>query len=296
LPDSNGTTGAGDVAVPVEVSLEPRVGWQHLVSLRIDKALDDQEQALLQQSEEELPRVGEARVPGGVIIRGRQPLVRPAVGLASHGGSHVFLVHLQKGTKETRLLKELQGILSAEVRTPLEPLVTVENILQATGKTVEGAKGGSIKVLEASRALHGEIRLRLELDYPPGVVAGDGVGVGIGPGVRLQGVPLPAVPNGPGGVGVAQLQLQLARQPGGVGALAVQQLGLDGLSLLDAKGKKLEPTSLRQSFRAGPGGLTCEYTLTYRHEPNQPEPARLVLSGSRLVTVDVPFALTNVLP
>jgi hypothetical protein len=281
------------LAVPLQITLEPRIAWQRLVSFRIDKVLDDQEQTLAQLAEEPpQPALGRAR-PNA--IRAGQALPRPGTGIGFYERQQVILARLQKGAKETRLLRELQGVITAEVRTPPEPLITVENILQATGKTVEGAKGGFIKVLDASKNAQGDVQLRLELDYPPGVVPHDPVGLGARlQALQAQALPIPAVPNGPGGIGVAQLQLQLAPQAGPGALTVVHQVGLDGLSLLDEKGKKLEPSGLRQSFRAGPGGLTCEYTLTYRHRQGQPEPARLVLSGSRLVMVDMPFTFKNV--
>jgi hypothetical protein len=68
----------------------------------------------------------------------------------------------------------------------------------------------------------------------------------------------------------------------------------DSLKLLDAKGNVLEPTALSVSTQGGPGGFTSQYTLNYKLEKGQPDPAKLTLSGSRIIPVEIPFHLKNV--
>ena len=52
------------------------------------------------------------------------------------------------------------------MQTPAEPLLTVDNILQAAGRTFRGDKGGSLKVLESEVGKDGLVRLHVVFDAP----------------------------------------------------------------------------------------------------------------------------------
>jgi hypothetical protein len=69
--------------------------------------------------------------------------------------------------------------------------------------------------------------------------------------------------------------------------------GYNGLTLQDEKGGYL-PCQIRQQWRgAAPGApVKMEYVLTYTAKKDVA--ARLVFSGRRLVTIEVPFTLKDV--
>jgi hypothetical protein len=68
--------------------------------------------------------------------------------------------------------------------------------------------------------------------------------------------------------------------------------GYNGLTLQDEKGGYL-PCQIRTQWRAGGDGRPqMEYVLTYRAKKDVA--ARLVFSGRRTVTLDVPFTLKDV--
>jgi hypothetical protein len=93
------------------------------------------------------------------------------------------------------------------------------------------------------------------------------------------------------------VQIQIAPAPpgGGAGGVSIGYGGFgNGLSVLDTKGLPLELTGMQSQGNFAPGGkLTLEHTMVFQLKKDQ-EPAKLVLSGSRIVPVEVPFTLKDV--
>src|SRR5262249_51446073 len=70
--------------------------------------------------------------------------------------------------------------------------------------------------------------------------------------------------------------------------------GGTGLSLLDEKGKALSGSIMELSYLTGNNGNTrMVATLGFKPEKDQ-TPSKLVFSGSKIITVDVPFDLKDV--
>jgi hypothetical protein len=66
----------------------------------------------------------------------------------------------------------------------------------------------------------------------------------------------------------------------------------NGLTLRDAKGEPVA-ANVGVSRSLTPDGARVEYIITTQN-PKGAEPAKLVFSGSKRVTVDIPFTLKNV--
>lgn len=90
----------------------------------------------------------------------------------------------------------------------------------------------------------------------------------------------PAFGGGPGAFGGG------ARYPGNV---------FNGLKLVDEKGKSFPITRVSANSRvAAAGAIETTYELTFETKKGQDQPAKLIFSGSRTVTVEVPFTLKDV--
>jgi hypothetical protein len=141
-------------------------------------------------------------------------------------------------------------------------LLAVDNVLKAEGKTIDGARGQSVKILKVARAAES---LRLH--------------------VQLKG-------HGNGGT-----MFQVTRTPKGTlvmrGALGRPPVRF---TLQDAGGSVLPPLSSRQAYlpKRGAGGLVMEFQLTFALRPGQPLPDRLVCSGPVPSLLEVPFTLRDV--
>jgi hypothetical protein len=269
LPYDSRLTGqaraGGEMRFAVEVRLEPQLRLQSVLALRIDKAVDDQGQPL------RLAPSGGADVgafPGGwgaetlLLWDGVADL---PTDFPSSAGQ--MPVRIRLPDRPSGILQELHGTVALQVQTALEPLVTVDRFLQAAGQTVQGADGSALKLIEVRRAPDGRVGLRLEATPPSGDLFLGGVPARIllvsGGWWRGRGLPMPL------------------------------PIGAEQLALLDGQGRKF-----RRLGSTGPAvtgnGKAWEFTLVYQPGPGQGEPTRLVYSGRRTVTLEVPFTLKDV--
>lgn len=169
-------------------------------------------------------------------------------------------VALTKGAKEARSLKELSGTVTACILAEPQPLITVANVLKSAGKTVKGQNGGSIRVVNASRAVNGQFQLRVVLKYPDAVAQA----------ARMFRVSL----------GGERLILD-----DGAAASAQHELTVE-----DASGNLLTLAGMGVNSRAD----AVELALVYHPQKGQGAPAKLALSATKSVTVEVPFTLKDV--
>jgi hypothetical protein len=303
--------------VALEATPEPKLQWLITEGVKVEKAVDDQGQKLAQAAEAR----PDPDAPPPLPPRGAAFL--PGIGLVPEG-TVVVPLRLKKGEKEAKAIKELKGALTAKVLTSDRPYITVEDVAKAAGKTVKGG-GGSIKVVDVKKGDNEQVTVRFEFDAPPGVqptmnaAAGWGAGAMPAPGGPLPppvAVPVapppppapakrPALP--PGALAAAEdpppaAPPALKAPPPGRGGIAVGMpafgmpghAGYNGLTLQDEKGQYLPCTIVPQwrAPAAGAGRPQMEYALTFT--PKKDVAARLVFSGRRLITVEVPFTLKDV--
>ncbi len=306
--------------VVLQISTEAKVQIQSLNTLRIEKALDDQDQALkqsLQVEDQPLPGVGVApgAAVGRVIIRGR-PAIMPAPAMVGYGIHHYYPIHLTRGEKAAKTLKELVGKITAQVLTAPETLIEVNNIRKASGTTAKGKNGGSIKVVNVVENQN-QVTVTVEMENPEGVLpaqnfpgavpvpplpvpGGGAVPVPLPPqqGMAFQvGAAAPAqvkqIQVGGGAVQIQQIQIGgniAIAQPGWVGRGT-----MNGLTLLDDKGNPMQLIGSGGIVRGGPGGqvMNVQHQLTYRVNKGQ-VPTKLIFAGQKQATIEIPFTLKNV--
>src|SRR5215467_5495593 len=83
------------------------------------------------------------------------------------GGPGTVTIPLKKGEKSSKSLKELTGTLNLQMLDVPETLMTMEDILKAGGRSVKGKAGGEIKVVEVTKLENGQVKMQVELDFPP---------------------------------------------------------------------------------------------------------------------------------
>ena len=259
----------------LEVTPAPALLWQGVVNVDVRKVVDDRG-VLLAQSHTHNPLDGSNNTvwmdgiqiiqqgQAQIIIQGGQGNVQiwntGEVPLQPNAPNprHVPIALLAKDSN-AKVLKELEGIITAEVLTGPEPIVTLDNILKAATKVIVQKGEYQIEVVDRSET-NDQIRLRIRIRMP---VRNDFIAFQ-GRGARL------AQADGVGFGGQTQIQLQ------------------------DASGKLLNTPSMQLMEQSFDGMTqTSLYSLTISKKAN-PEPARLAVVGRRLATVEVPFALKNV--
>ena len=325
----------GELIVALEVSPEPRLQWQAFQSLRIDKAVDDQDQNLKQvipQVEGGVGGLGGIAVPAapvGMILR-PPAMVRP---MGMWGSLHQTVpVQLKKGAKAAKSLKELKGVITAQILTEAREMIVADKLDKAAGQVFKGKMGGSIKILEVkSEKEQTAIRLALEQPPPDKVIpaqpnAMQGIGAGVpmrlpGAGVKIKPAPAtpppvpaappapppglsaqaPAAPQPPPALPQVQIQIRGGVAGGGVVFGGPMQFAgpLNGLSVQDAKGNALPIQIQRTQFPMAIQGngvpiQTITYTFVCQHGKDKGQPAKVVYLGRKRATVDIPFALKDV--
>jgi hypothetical protein len=254
--------GEGERVLPLEVKLEPRLRLLTVLAVRVEKAVDDQGQRLIQPS----PSVGkDSAVPGGtaeeIIVYWDGVSELPSDGF---GDGRPVPVRLRLAERPSKRLTEVHGVIALQVQTPAEPLAVVDNPLKAAGKTAKGSDGSSLKVAEVKRDEEGELRLRVQVTSPPRDLI-------------LDGVPARIVLRGPRGRGLPPAPEGLAQS----------------LTLVDARGQKV-PLASSEGQAINPSGTSWEMTLVYPVDKDQTEPARLIYTERRTIRIEVPFVLKDV--
>jgi hypothetical protein len=285
------------LVLSVETRAEPRLQLQNLKTVKITKAVDDQEQRLDQVV---IPAGWPA--PQGVgpngVIQGA-----PGFGIANlaqlNSPTQVVQVYLKKAVKDSRTLKELCGTLTAQTLLAPETLITVENIRKAAGKTFKGKDGSTLKVADV-KSDESEIILKVKIDSPAGAgPLAPQIQIQIMPGIPQVPIPLPPPP--PPGGGIFQIQ----PQPVPAAQVQIRQFQFGGfvpngggaeggLKLLDDKGKVIPQTQSGTEVHMAAGGPPdITYTLGYKLQKGQ-VPAKLVYTAGRSITFDIPFTLKDV--
>jgi hypothetical protein len=249
----------GGRSLTIEISPEPKMGWQNVLSVRIEKVLDEQGNDLKLP----LPYLCESSNYGDLdqawAIGGIRHVVIDGSGQNNNLSTQVPIrLHTSKDVKR---LKEVHGFVAAEILTPMQPLITVEDILNASDKTEPGKDGGSLKVSEVKRDDKGQVTLRVVVQAE--VMAAQ---------MRMRwggGMPIQAQPNDVNSVGKV-------------------------LALVDEKGQAFKLVAVENNLLDCETGPAVEYRLTFRPPTGAPKPAKLVYMGQRQTTIDVPFVLKDV--
>ena len=244
----------GEIVVNLHASAEPKFQSFGITNVRLDKATDDNDQGM-SQAQVETPVDTPYAQPAPTVI------VRPNPGVVM-GGTQAS-IRLKKGDKAAKSVKEMKGVVTASVITAPEAMITVDNILKAAGETVKHDDGGYVKVLEVTKDNDGTIKLKVEVEQPPAL-----------------GNVYPVLP--PGG-GLKRGGLRPYQPAGGLGMLV----------LMDDKGTAIPSQISAVSQEVNDGLLKITYSLTCKPGEKQTA-AKLVLNGSRTLTVEAPFTLKDV--
>jgi hypothetical protein len=277
------------------VRSEPRIQLQQILGVKIDKALDNNEQSLtpvlvsnIADTPIEELQVVRMRVKRQMMLA--QPAMRrPYPVNGGQLGNQTVPVRIQRGEKESKTIKELRGVVSIKIRTPVDELVTVENILMAKGEAVKGKGDAVMKILGVEQEDNGDIKVEVEIQFSNEIQPQL---------ANMPGQPLP----GPAAAlrGNIQIQIQIApaqaiplpaNGPAAPAPMIYNQLGIE---MLDSKGGPLTLIQMQLTKNQWLGnGRAATATATFRPLKDQ-EVAKLVFKGTRIAAVDVPFSLRDV--
>jgi hypothetical protein len=267
--DGVNPVGADEVLLPIQLSAEPKLLWQAATDVRIYRAIDDHGRSLV-------------CTPATHGVSGDEEdlvIINNVLMQAPYRRGGPVAVRVQRGDKPATRLAELAGSIAAQVRVA-EPLAVAETPLKATGQTIHGTAGVTLKVATAAQNEAGAITIGVEIHMPRDVQ------------LSQQGVAAIQV------AGQLQLQGGLIRVNRGGGDLPTLPAGATdymGLALEDAKGQKF--TASRGMFemnRFAMDGSTIQFTTVFKPTDAGREPARLVFTATRPATIEFPFTVKDI--
>ena len=251
------------VQVVLEVAPEPKLDWKKVVDIRIEHAVDDNGQTLGQLTHATKPLAEhDLDMRAQMMLSGRssnQELFSRSI--------RQIPVALKAGPNYPRSIRELKGTISALVLTPPEALVTIDDVLKATGTTARAKDGSDVKVVEARRDGRSQLHLQLEL---------------------------------PGWFGRWTNEQQVVNRRVRMGRMLVNPVdtghtvGAMTWSVQDARGARLSLARMETRFSQRDSELFQENFLTFYAPGSQEGPFKCVLTGQRLVILDVPFTLKDI--
>lgn len=247
---------ADETFVSLDVLPEPTLAWDSVIDVRIDRAIDDQDQQL-SQSAAQLP----VAQLGTDMVFMANGMVITDDGSYMPGPRGQTPVRLQRGERPSKFLKELSGSVAVRV-LKAEALVTVERLLQAGGQKVRGLEGDSIKVLDITRRANDRVAVRVQVVTRQGLFGANRV-------VRANGNVI--VMRGGGSFTSASTRL----------------------AVLDGAGKALPVSPMQRGMNANANGV-MEEELELTFTAAQTADLKLVLNGQRGHSLDVPFTLKDV--
>jgi len=202
------------------------------------------------------------------------------------GLNHLVPVQLKKGAKDAKALKELKGVLTAQLLAEARPVIVTDKLDKAAGETFQGDEGSSIKIINVASE-EKQTTIQLEFKAPPyDKMAPAQVKILRADATQRYG----------------------ASERGAIFHGSVLRMdSLEGLSIEDNKGNALpldglfsvlDARAMRQVNRVpqanGRPRRAIPYTLVCPHDKDTGKPARVVYHGRRRVTVEIPFALQDV--
>jgi hypothetical protein len=253
----------------LEASAEPRLhGFTMVGTPTLEKAVDDQGQTLFLHTEMNHEKYAPPPVAGFRLRKVVRQTALPAIPL-----QHQLTLNIQAGERPAARLKELSGSFTAQVVAAPEALITLDNVLKASGDPVHGKNGGLLKLNSIEKLASGDYQVRVHLESPP--LANPMAGMILGNGV----------------IQVQQIQIQVGAFGGPPSVADVHSLP----ELLDTHGNKFDAIQVpSRRMNIINGTVTQDMTILYRGQIGQSDPDRLVVHGSHTVNVAIPFVFHNV--
>jgi hypothetical protein len=246
----------------LEITPEPKLAWKKVIDVRIEQAIDDMDHQLIFVPEAlQSTSDYEVELRTRWLVNGKtsdQELIADSL--------RQYALRFKSGKSKPVRIKELKGTVAAQVDTPPEDLVSIDNIFQALGKTIKGKDGLMVTLTQLETDQSGSVRVQLELQTPPPPGADRVI---MGRGVRRARL------------GGAFIETSGWAGPGNI-------------SFLDSRGKtiSLNRTSSHSIWKGNE--VVQIYSASFQQPKGGGEFVKFVYSGQRTVVIDVPFVLKDV--
>ncbi len=266
FPGHRVTLGTGETTLCLDVAPAPGLNWQEVAAVKITKLIDDAGRvgsgAAAKSDDEPLDLEGVVVWGGPGVKQGFARFDRP-FGAQPHANTvpnpRVVAVPLKIATPHAKRLKRLEGLVLGEIALPNQALITVTDPAKHVGKSFDGPGRVSFAVTSITEGKDfTTVRFTVRYPSPWSVSARRG---------QNPGGLWPEAPRGANQTPIADV--------------------------FDAAGKPIMVSTTNHQSTAGEDGQTLLDHRTWTFHKGR-APAKVVVTGSRPVIVEVPFALDDV--
>ncbi len=256
--------GAGVIVLNLEVTPLPKLNWNGATRVRVVRAEDEDGRPLF-ADEKELPAAGMPNDYSNNMIWGGRMMLQESVFLNSQPitsiahNPRLAPVTLRTDDRAIKRLTKFEGVVLGEIHRPNEPVITIDRIENQLNKVYQGSHQMKLSITSYQVKETGGTSLRIHVEMPQAVAMG-----GLSTADDLN-------------IGNVQNRLQF----------------------FDAKGNRCKNPQQRSAHYRG-SNWTQSYEAelffppTKTPEQGAGEPMKVVLVGTKVTTIEVPFALENV--
>lgn len=272
FPGNRITRGAGRVQICLDLAPLPSLNWQGASNVRITRAIDEDGRPLFADlilEQEYHPNNYGNWVGGGMAFMAVGGQVVQMFDGDNSGNTTPLTVapnprlhslSLRTEDRSIRTLKRLEGVVSGDIHVPNVPVITIDQMANAVGKSSDGPYSSKLSVTEYKLLKDGSTTVNIRGE------------------VLQQWV----------------LQQQMGGRPIPPEAMNIGNL-INTLKFSDAQGKVLPAPQQTGTNYAGDGWRqTIDITLKFPKSSTASVPTKVIQTGTKVVSVDVPFQLENV--
>lgn len=271
FPGNRITRGAGRVQICLDIAPLPSLNWQGASNVRLTRAIDEDGRPLFADliPEQEYNLNNYSNWGGGrVFFMGGGQMVQMfdgdnsgnAIAQTTALNPRLTLLSLRTDDRSIHTLKRLEGVVSGDIHVPNVPVITIDQMANSVGKSSDGPYSSKLSVSEYKLQKDGSTTVNIRGE------------------VLQQWV----------------LQQQMGGRPIPPEAMNIGNL-INTLKFSDAQGKTLPAQQQTGTNYSGDGWRqTIDITLKFPKSSMFGVPTKVVQTGTKVVSVDVPFQLENV--
>lgn len=273
FPGHRVTLGTGDTTLCFDIAPLPGLNWADVTAVKINRLTDDagrvggagpaRQHAEGGYGEEVVAFGGAIGFGGGFMGRGGMRF-DPRTGMPIYPDTvpnpRVHEVPLKLATPTARSIKKLEGAVFGEVVMTNQTLLTLVDPTKNTATAHEGLGQLKLTVQGVTETKTGGTQMQLLLQYPS-----------------------------PWSVSARR-----GFNPGGLWPESPARGGMPGVQAFDAAGKAMGASTSTGYTDSSDDGTTMHQNITMTFRKDAGVPAKLVVTGPRPMTVEVPFVLENV--
>jgi hypothetical protein len=268
FPGNTVVRGSGTVNIHLDVAPLPNLNWIGTTKVRVLHAEDEDGRPVF--GDERSPPLTVSAFPyqqiqwGGGIWMQMQDGSMSTIAIEQPGRNpRLAPVTLRTDDRSIKTLRKFSGIVVGEVFNPSMPIVTIDDLPKSVGRVLEGPNGMKLSIVEYREGTSGDVIVKLRAEMPQFW--------------QMQGL--------------AGLRGRFATEDMNIGSIQ------NRLKFTDSAGKPCRPQQLRASYSGS--NWTQTYESQLRFPSSSPPvsagpPVKVVLTGTRFTTVEVPFSFENV--